>query len=136
MLTLGEAGWAQISEVNTEVNRRPYRVDMDLYGKPDHWTPIGPAGGDCEDFALRKQAELVAKGWPLRCLRLATCWVETGGYHAVLTVDTDRGTYVLDNRHPEPMPWDLLTRLGYRWDRRQAAEGRGWVKVAQVQRRA
>lgn len=129
MLSLGDAGWAELTAVNAEINARPYRVDLERYGRLDHWTPIDAAGGDCEDYAIAKQLALLGRGWPLAALRLATCWVETGGFHAVLTVDTADGTYVLDNRFTEPMPWEVLRRRGYRFDRRQAAQGRGWVQV-------
>ena len=129
MLALTPERWGELVAVNARVNRRPYRVDLALYGRDDHWTPIAEAGGDCEDYSLAKQAELLALGWPLEALRLATCHTERGDYHAVLTVDTDAGTYVLDNRRAEPTPWEDLSRAGYRFDRRQAVAGRGWVKV-------
>lgn len=58
--------------------------------------------GDCEDMALTKRDILMTWGWPAGSLRPAICTIDrTGGtdsqLHAVLTVDTDAGTYVLGN---------------------------------------
>lgn len=124
MLTLDSGLWAMLNRVNRAVNRRPYRIDMDLYGQEDFWEAIGPKGGDCEDYALAKRAELLRLGLPLNALRLAVCRTETGEGHAVLTVDTDKGTYVLDNRHEQPMRWE---KLPYRWVMRQ--RDREWVRI-------
>ena len=124
MLSLTDEAWGQLRDVNHSVNVAVgYRTDMDLYGKLEHWTPA-VAEGDCEDYALTKRQRLLALGWPLKALRLAVCRVEGQG-HAVLTVDTDRGVYVLDNRYPRVMPWKDLP---YVWISRQATEG-GWVSL-------
>lgn len=77
----------------------------------DAWV-LGPIAGDCEDFALTKQAALRAAGLPAGALRLATAYTERGEYHTVLTAQTDRGTYVLDNRFADPLP---LAAVPYRW---------------------
>lgn len=77
----------------------------------DAWL-LGPGAGDCEDFALTKQAALRAAGLPAGALRLATAFTERGEYHTVLTAQTDRGTYVLDNRFADPLP---LGEVPYRW---------------------
>lgn len=112
--------------VNADVR---YRCDLSLYGKLDHWArPVG-GQGDCEDYALEKLARLEARGWPRATLRLATCWTELGEYHAVLTVDTDHGTYVLDNRYPRPVPWD---EVPYRWDRREDPTTGQWHLIRLV----
>lgn len=77
----------------------------------DAWV-LEPSAGDCEDFALTKQAALRAAGLPAGALRLATAYTERGEYHTVLTAQTDRGTYVLDNRFADPLP---LAEVPYRW---------------------
>lgn len=130
-MTLTEPLHAELEGVNREINALPYRADIERYGRPEFWAEVDQDGGDCEDFARRKRHELLQLGWPPSALRLATCWDEMGGYHAVLTVDTDRGTLVLDNRFPRPERWEDLSVHGYRWDRRQAGDGgRGWVAIA------
>ena len=113
--------------VNETVNRSVgYKTDIELYGTDELWT-VANREGDCEDYALTKRRLLLGLGWPLETLRLATCWVETGEYHAVLTADHDGQTWVLDNRHKSPRRWD---RLPYRWHKRQKAGGTGWVIVS------
>jgi predicted transglutaminase-like cysteine proteinase len=129
MFALTDERWTELRKVNADVNALPYRTDMALYGKPEFWESIDVAGaGDCEDYSLGKRNRLRALGWPDEALRLATCTDETGAGHAVLTVDTDRGTYVLDNRSPDVLPW---AQVPYHWISRQA-EGAGWVAIAAV----
>ena len=118
--------WRQLVNVNRVVNEDVrYRTDLDLYRQPEFWA-IADDAGDCEDYALAKRQRLLALGWPLEALRLATCRIETGEGHAVLTIDTDAGAYVLDNRHAGVRAW---RDLPYQWDRRQAAGGSHWVSV-------
>lgn len=99
--------------VNTEVNLLPYAAEVD-----DDWTPITEEGGDCDSYAMAKLQRLVQYGWPERSLRLACCFVERSAgtkpnrYHCVLLVDFEGQTYVLDNRYPHPMEYDLLP---YEW---------------------
>lgn len=127
MLALTDQRWRELERVNAEVNGRVnYKSDLDLYGMPEFWT-IADRQGDCEDYALSKRAELLALDWPVAALRLAVCLDECGDGHAVLTVDTDKGTYVLDNRRVFVEPW---TALPYTWVKRQAAGGSAWVTVA------
>ena len=118
--------WRELVAVNLAVNAETaYRSDPELYGRPEFWTEAAGAG-DCEDYALAKRQRLRALGWPEESLRLAVCTYKGAG-HAVLTVDTDAGTWVLDNRYPDPQPWTLLP---YAWVKRQARTGAGWVEIA------
>ncbi|MEK0085611.1 transglutaminase-like cysteine peptidase [Benzoatithermus flavus] len=77
----------------------------------DLWS-VAPRSGDCEDYALTKQRLLRLAGLPRRAVRLATVELPNGEEHVVLTVETTRGTLVLDNLHAEVMHFN---RLGYRW---------------------
>lgn len=118
--------WVQLSDVQRDVNASTtYRSDPDLYGRPEFWA-VADGAGDCEDYALAKLRRLVELGWPRQDLRLATCWCEDGGYHAVLTVDTDRGVYVLDNRQDSVVPW---SRLPYRWHLREVPGHSAWETI-------
>lgn len=111
--------------VNHEVNESTsYRSDLSLYQRAEHWEPAA-GEGDCEDYALAKRAALLKAGADLDDLRLATCWCEDGGYHAVLVVTTDEGEFVLDNRYQDPMPRQLLP---YKWDKIQ--KGHQWFAIA------
>lgn len=111
--------------VQTKVNAMPYKADADRYGQPEFWEVIGQEGGDCEDFALAKLRHLLAMGMPAAQMRLATCWCFPNheGYHAVLLVDLNGTTWVLDNRYPLPMEWDLLP---YEWHLLQRAGSQHW----------
>jgi len=130
VLILTDPLMAELEAVNAEVNALPYVADPTRWGADEFWAEIDQAGGDCEDFSIAKRNRLLALGFPAKPLRLATCQTETGEGHAVLTVDTDQGTLVLDNRFPAVLPFERLTALGYRWISRQAGDGgRGWVKI-------
>jgi predicted transglutaminase-like cysteine proteinase len=122
--TLTPAAWRQLQEINDRVNQGiRYAPDQG----EDRWDIVEGGGtGDCEDYALTKRAALIALGWPGEALRIATAWTPSGVYHAVLTVDTDRGTYVLDNRYPRVEPWEALP---YRWHRRSPARGALWAEI-------
>lgn len=111
--------------VNTKVNLLPYKSEIG-----DDWTPAATEG-DCDSYATAKQWRLVhAYGWPERATRLATCFVEPSAasekrnrYHCVLLVDLDGTTYVLDNRHPLPMEYDLLP---YEWHKFWSYDLNAW----------
>jgi predicted transglutaminase-like cysteine proteinase len=92
-------------EVNAAIEPAAEPASRDL------WV-VAPLAGDCEDFALTKREALRAAGLPAGALRLATAYTEAGEYHTVLTVLTERGTVVLDNRFAEVR---LLADLPYRW---------------------
>lgn len=101
--------------VNTKVNLLEYKTQIG-----DDWNPFTANGFDCNNYATRKMEELAARGVPVLSMRLATCFVEpfrgedgnwvpkANCYHAVLLVDINDTTYVLDNRHPLPMEFELL----------------------------
>ena len=112
-----------VEKINTEVNSSVvYRTDSSLYKKEDFWT-VADNQGDCEDYALAKRKLLIEMGYESSC-RLATCWTETGEYHAVLVVTTEEGDYVLDNRFPSPMK---RQDVFYRWHMIQ--EGDKWHNI-------
>ena len=118
--------WELLLKVNYTVNSNTRFIpDIALYRLPDFWN-IADGNGDCEDYAVTKRRLLLKEGIPGRFLWLATCYTEgpkrqiteqgrtfwlpglrgRGGYHAVLLVDTDKGTLVLDNRFNYVEPWD------------------------------
>ena len=87
--------------------------DSEQFGVPEFWC-LPTNFGDCEDYALLKRQELLNAGFARKDLHLACCWCETGGYHCVLLVGTDKGWFILDNRHALPMP---PKSLPYKWDK-------------------
>jgi predicted transglutaminase-like cysteine proteinase len=127
--------WQQLSSVSRAAFALPDVRDSDRHGAVDTWDVADAAGGDCEDKALFARDALIAKGWPSTSLRLALVWTETQEYHAVLTIDVvlhgEPATYVIDSRFAWVLGWDVLSRHGYRWDRRQSVQGPGWIHIAQ-----
>jgi predicted transglutaminase-like cysteine proteinase len=107
---------AMLNRVQTEVNRavapEPEPPGRDLW-------QTGNRSGDCEDYALAKQQRLRAAGLPAGAIRLATARLPNGELHAVLTVDTDRGTLVLDNLQQRVVP---MSKLAYAWLRAQGVD--------------
>jgi predicted transglutaminase-like cysteine proteinase len=98
--------WATLQEINTAYNAaiRP-EEDSIHYGRVDYWTIPTDGYGDCEDYALAKRKALIAAHLSPRALRIAVARSRQGEPHAVLTVATDRGDYVLDNLTDAILPW-------------------------------
>lgn len=94
---------AKLDRVNRGVNGLiAYRRDKVVYGSLDHWakpTEILKRGaGDCEDFAILKMAALVDAGIPAQSMSLVVLQdSEKRVFHAVLSVATGSGTFILDN---------------------------------------
>jgi predicted transglutaminase-like cysteine proteinase len=120
--------WNLLERVNTQVNRAiTPMTDKDHWGVDDRWDFAEDGIGDCEDFQLVKRRRLIAAGLPRRALRMTVVVDETGSGHAVLSVMTDRGAYILDNRHPLVLPW---TGTGYHFVKREGSTDATWVALA------
>jgi predicted transglutaminase-like cysteine proteinase len=106
----------ELTRVNAEVNQaiRPQRMNESVAG--EKWL-IAPAVGDCNDYAVTKRHELLARGWPARDLLLAEVVVPWGEHHLVLVVRTEDGDLVADNLHKVIRAWD---KTGYQWVRVQS----------------
>lgn len=119
----------KLRAVNRAVNTRVREVnDEDGY---DTWTyPIYDVG-DCEDFVLEKRRLLSKAGISLSTLLITLVMDEfaTNGLanHAVLTVRTDRGDFILDNRTNSVKEW---RDTGYEYTKRQSERHAGrWVPI-------
>lgn len=130
-LQLTSEKWEQISQINAFVQTKIRPVsDMELYGVPDYWTYPTNAG-DCEDFVLLKKRYLVGMGFSPDILLITVVLDETGEGHAVLTVVTDKGDYILDNRRTEILRWDAT---GYTFLKRQSQfAATGWESLQPLQ---
>ncbi|TPM26099.1 transglutaminase-like cysteine peptidase [Mesorhizobium sp. B2-3-4] len=101
--------------------------DMDIYGKDEVWAYPDKGVGDCEDYVLEKRRQLSRMGISLADLLITVVRKPDGEGHAVLTVRTDRGDYVLDNLTDKVKAWD---QTGYRFLKRQAIDNTGrWVSI-------
>jgi predicted transglutaminase-like cysteine proteinase len=127
-VALDEHVWKMLEGVNDDVNRAiKFEDDKEHYGRPEFWTIPTDGYGDCEDYALAKRKALIDAGLPEKALRVAVVRTWRGEGHAVLTVSTNHGDYVLDNREREILPW---TEAKYIWISRQDAENpMAWVAL-------
>lgn len=120
-------GWNVIREVNAEVNRRIMPMtDQDIFGRDEVWAYPSDVG-DCEDFVLEKRRELMRKGFSASNLLITVVRKPDGEGHAVLTVRTADGDYILDNLDERVRLW---SETSYRYMKRQADYDTGrWVKI-------
>ncbi|MER8466945.1 transglutaminase-like cysteine peptidase [Mesorhizobium sp. M1396] len=101
--------------------------DMDIYGKDEVWAYPDKDVGDCEDYVLEKRRQLSRMSISLADLLITVVRKPDGEGHAVLTVRTDKGDYVLDNLTDKVKAWDAT---GYRFLKRQAIDNTGrWVSI-------
>lgn len=117
-IAISAASWQAIDGVNRATNREIRSVtDAEHYGRTEYWTYPQDGKGDCEDFLLLKRRRLIDLGYPRQALLVTVVANERNEGHAVLTVRTDRGEYVLDNLRKDILPW---SRTGYRFVKRQS----------------
>ncbi len=108
---------SELAEINKLVNDSIEPVtDMEIYGVTEHWT-VPTDKGDCEDYALLKRKLLIQRGWPESALLLTVVRDEVGDGHAVLTIRTAQGDYILDNKLDGVRIW---TQTPYRYLMRQS----------------
>lgn len=98
----------QLASLNKFVNRMAsYADDSRTFGKKDHWaSPLEFFKGkaDCEDYAAVKFWSLLELGYSNDQLRLAVVRdTRRRILHAVVTVDTEDGTIVLDSLFDHPV---------------------------------
>jgi predicted transglutaminase-like cysteine proteinase len=127
-MTLTNERLDELIEVNMFVNLRirPLRNERGLAG--EQWT-IDPAFGDCNDYAVSKRHELLARGWPMGDLLLSEVVTSSGEHHLVLVVRTSAADFVLDNLYPRVRDW---TEAEYRWIRIQAPDSNQWTSVEPI----
>ena len=120
-------GWSIVREINASVNRDiTPMTDKELHGVDEIWSyPDG--AGDCEDFVLLKRRMLMEKGFAAGDLLITVVRKPDGEGHAVLTLRTAQGDYILDNLNNEVKLW---TETPYRYLKRQASFHAGrWVSI-------
>jgi predicted transglutaminase-like cysteine proteinase len=127
-MPLTQQSWRDLSEINDIVNQTVVaRSDQDLFGVVDYWTIAGTFG-DCEDYALTKQQMLRQRGWPRGSVLMTVVRDENGEGHAILTARTSRGDFVLDNRQPKIVAWNVTP---YQFIKRQSVlNPRIWLALA------
>ncbi len=126
-ITLDTDTWRLIAKINRQVNADIEPVtDKEHWGVVERWSLPTDGRGDCEDYALLKRKLLSEAGIPRRALLMTVVIDETGGGHAILTVRTDRGDFILDNKRNAILGW---TATNYRFVKREGQMGTGWVDM-------
>ena len=119
-IRLDSAAWAAIVEVNRSINAAiEPSTDQDHWRAADRWDYPTDGKGDCEDYVLLKRKILMERGFPRQALLVTVVIDQAGDGHAVLTVKTDHGDFVLDNMRDEVLAW---VKTGYRFVKRQSQE--------------
>ncbi|EJW10309.1 hypothetical protein A33M_0246 [Rhodovulum sp. PH10] len=127
-VVLTTRAWRDLVEVNRWVNEtiRPM-TDLEHWGVVEKWSYPDDGYGDCEDYVLLKRRMLMDAGWPREALLVTVVRDHKDEGHAVLTVKTDKGEYVLDNQVEEVLPW---METGYRFVKRQSqSDPNTWVAL-------
>jgi predicted transglutaminase-like cysteine proteinase len=105
-IQLTAAKLQEIKQVNDNVNTTVTpETDLEHYGKPEWWAYPTDHKGDCEDYVLLKRELLIERGYPESTLLITVVRDENNEGHAVLTVRTDHGDLILDNKRREIMRW-------------------------------
>jgi predicted transglutaminase-like cysteine proteinase len=119
--------WSELITVNNRVNQRVEpRTDMEMWGKQEVWS-YPERVGDCEDYVIEKRRELMAAGLPAGSLLITVVRQPNGDGHAVLTVRTSAGDYILDNLEGRVLAWQDTE---YTYLKRQSETNSGsWVSI-------
>ena len=120
-------GWDVVREVNAAVNFSIMpKTDLELFGKEEVWV-YPETAGDCEDYVLLKRHMLIERGFSPADVLITVVRKPDGEGHAVLTLRTSDGDYVLDNLEDDVKPW---RDTPYRYLKRQDSANSGrWVTI-------
>ena len=127
-IVMSQQAWKDLLAVNRWVNEtiKPM-TDMDHWGVVEKWSYPTDGYGDCEDYVLMKRKILIEAGWPREALLITVVRDKKGDGHAVLTVKSDKGEFILDNQNEDVLPW---TDTGYRYVKRQSqSDPNLWVSL-------
>ncbi len=127
-ITLDAASWQTLNAVNDAVNREIEPItDLEHWGLVDKWNFPDDKKGDCEDYVIEKRQRLLEAGFPRQALLITVVRDKTGDGHAVLTIKTDRGDFILDNEVETILPWN---KTGFLFIKRQSQENPNtWLKI-------
>jgi predicted transglutaminase-like cysteine proteinase len=114
-------------DINNTVNTMVTpRTDQDIWGKAEVWS-YPDRVGDCEDYVLEKRRQLMRDGVPAGSVLITVVRQPNGDGHAVLTVRTSNGDYILDNLEPRILAW---SDTEYTFLKRQSERNSGtWVAI-------
>jgi predicted transglutaminase-like cysteine proteinase len=127
-VVLTTKAWKDLARINKYVNDTIKPItDLEHWGVVEKWSYPDDGYGDCEDYVLLKRRMLMQAGWPREALLITVVRDKKGEGHAVLTVKTDRGEFILDNQNPNILAW---LDTGYRFVKRQSqSDPNIWVSL-------
>ena len=127
-IVLTPKAWKDLVRINKWVNEsiKPL-TDLEHWGVVERWSYPDDGYGDCEDYVLLKRRMLMQAGWPRQALLITVVRDNKGDGHAVLTVKTDKGEFILDNQNEEILLW---SDTGYQFVKRQSqTDPNVWVAL-------
>ena len=125
--------WDELKRVNDWVNHtiKPM-TDTDHYSMIQWWRYPDDGAGACHSYALLKRRMLMQAGWPRQALLMTIVHEVNGDGHAVLTVKTDQGEFILDNLTDDILLW---SKTPYRYYKRQSQDDPNiWVRLDDTRR--
>jgi predicted transglutaminase-like cysteine proteinase len=127
-VVLTSKAWKDLVRVNKWVNETIKPVtDQEQWGVVEKWSYPDTGRGDCEDYVLLKRRMLIQAGWPREALLITVVRERNGDGHAVLTVKTDKGEFILDNQNEDILLWSATS---YRFVKRQSQQDPNvWVAL-------
>jgi predicted transglutaminase-like cysteine proteinase len=109
-IELTSDNWEMLVRTNSRVNRQIKPIsDLKHFGRVNVWVYPTDGKGDCKAYALVKQKELIAAGFPREALLITIVWTKENQGHAVLMARTNKGDYILDNLSPKVSLWTQTT---------------------------
>lgn len=130
VVDLTQKTYQTIVAVNRRVNASiAPMTDQDHWGLADKWDIPTDGYGDCEDYQLLKRKLLVQAGLPRRAMRMTVVLDEKREGHAVLTVKTNRGDLILDNKTDDVLGW---RDTGYVFVKRESQDAQAWVSLGRA----
>jgi predicted transglutaminase-like cysteine proteinase len=127
-VVLTKKAWKELVRINNSVNEtiKPM-TDLDHWGVVERWSYPDDGYGDCEDYVLLKRRMLMQAGWPRQALLITVVRDTKGEGHAVLTVKTDQGEFILDNQEERILLW---SETEYHYVKRQSqSDPNVWVSL-------
>jgi predicted transglutaminase-like cysteine proteinase len=127
-VVMGNKAWTDLVRINKWVNDNVKPMtDLEHWGVAEKWSYPDDGYGDCEDYVLLKRRMLMEAGWPREALLITVVREKNGNGHAVLTVKTDKGEFILDNQEERILLW---SETSYRYVKRQSqSDPNRWVAL-------
>jgi len=127
-VVLSTKAWKDLTRINKWVNETVKPItDLEHWGVVERWNYPDDGYGDCEDYVLLKRRMLMQSGWPRQALLITVVRDKRGDGHAVLTVKTDKGEFILDNQYEDVLLW---SDTGYRFVKRQSQnDPNAWIAL-------